>query len=931
MANIPSKAVKKIKNDFHREIAAGILISYGLFPRTNEGIAAAQRLIAGRDTWLAPSDLPNYYNDIDSDLIMGKETAGIQNIRMLLREFYGLNDTEPKKEPQLKPAKPQVNNKPKKEPETPETQIYKPEDKFVDDVTENLDKKLEETSDQMMDVVDALIEKQKKDFEEFKKRQEEERKKKKEELEKGKSQYQEPIGPAEPPAQKSDPNQYQKPIGPEEAPVQGPKEPPVQGPKEPPKKDEEDDDWESEVADQLGTKLDDLLEDVRKDPLPQPNKKKRRRTRGKKKLGRKMPKINGSELGISESLSEIYENVVQTREALFKLYKLNKERFEFKKKVDARLSQMMEAKIRERTLESPKGENEGDGRYSDKDRKKKKKKKSLLRDSLMAGLKAMLLSVALPAIVSGLGLFFSESAEEESREQDAATEEEAQNTEIDDVADGLENPDIPPEEPVLPPPVPEGTDTQPPAPADASTPDTTTQAAPQIQLPDTSIPGDYDYRPTIPAAAEGGKYTVKGSTGTKESLKPLQSKDAPKIPAVTKLTKPLTTAISLPQKAATAGMLSFAKSAISPFTALMPKEGVNFINNIFKDISQSSGITGLDLNVGDSKLEKLFSDLKSMIAKAFTLPADASNIPGNLGVGDVGFGESGGSVGAGPGGSGQDFATLATIAALESGSAQGQADVAQSVYNRLADKTYGSSITEILTTQGQYQVAFKDPTATSGAGTQVADVFKNIRTEDDAVKAIMYYYKARGMNITPNQARKKFREASNAISDPKLQKAAAKHVGGRTEFLSSGQYKSGDAWRGSGSDNTFFARYGSGQQMARGAVAVPEGLFNKPQPTSAPESPTAVAENYQGPVIPEPQKPVDISKLFPVPGNVPRQPPGKGDTMADKLSRAFSAFPAMQQQVQQSQPNPQDLLNNFSATQSFRSITSKSASSQPSY
>ena len=74
MANIPNKAVKKIKNDIHREIAAGILIAYGLFPRTNEGIAAAQRLIAGRETWLAPSDLPNYYDNIESDLMTGKET-----------------------------------------------------------------------------------------------------------------------------------------------------------------------------------------------------------------------------------------------------------------------------------------------------------------------------------------------------------------------------------------------------------------------------------------------------------------------------------------------------------------------------------------------------------------------------------------------------------------------------------------------------------------------------------------------------------------------------------------------------------------------------------------------------------------------------------------------------------------------------------------
>lgn len=173
---------------------------------------------------------------------------------------------------------------------------------------------------------------------------------------------------------------------------------------------------------------------------------------------------------------------------------------------------------------------------------------------------------------------------------------------------------------------------------------------------------------------------------------------------------------------------------------------------------------------------------------------------------------------------GQDMMTLATIAALESGSAQGQADVAQSVYNRLADKTYGSSITDILTRQGQYQVAFKDPTAKSGAGTQVADVFKNIKTEDDAVKAMMYYYNKRGQKITAEQARQKLRGSVAAIQNTELQKKAAAHVGGRTEFLARGQGRAGSVSRGGGSDNDFFAAYGSGKQMARGAAPVPLGI-----------------------------------------------------------------------------------------------------------
>ena len=194
---------------------------------------------------------------------------------------------------------------------------------------------------------------------------------------------------------------------------------------------------------------------------------------------------------------------------------------------------------------------------------------------------------------------------------------------------------------------------------------------------------------------------------------------------------------------------------------------------------------------------------------------------------------------------GQEMMTLATIAALESGSAQGQADVAQSVYNRLADKTYGGSIQEILTRQGQYQVAFKDPTSTSGAGTQVADEFKNIKTEDDAVKAIMYYYNKRGQKITPEQARQKFRGSVAAIKDPELQKKAAQHVGGRTEFRGYRTGTPGEVHRGSGSDNYFSVQYGSKQQMVRGAAAVPKGLFDSSATTATPTKSNVTAAPTQ--------------------------------------------------------------------------------------
>ena len=88
---IPAKAIKKVKNEIHLEIAAGSLIAYGVFPQTSEGIQKAKETAASKDTWLAPSDLPEYYDGIDNDLITGNETEGIRAIRRHLKEFYGIS------------------------------------------------------------------------------------------------------------------------------------------------------------------------------------------------------------------------------------------------------------------------------------------------------------------------------------------------------------------------------------------------------------------------------------------------------------------------------------------------------------------------------------------------------------------------------------------------------------------------------------------------------------------------------------------------------------------------------------------------------------------------------------------------------------------------------------------------------------------------
>lgn len=90
---IPPNAIKPIISKGGRdstELAVGTLIAYRVLPHTNEGIDKAKKLIADSDNWLVPSLLPEFYNDIDSDLMTGKETPGIIAIQNHLKEFYGL-------------------------------------------------------------------------------------------------------------------------------------------------------------------------------------------------------------------------------------------------------------------------------------------------------------------------------------------------------------------------------------------------------------------------------------------------------------------------------------------------------------------------------------------------------------------------------------------------------------------------------------------------------------------------------------------------------------------------------------------------------------------------------------------------------------------------------------------------------------------------
>ena len=195
----------------------------------------------------------------------------------------------------------------------------------------------------------------------------------------------------------------------------------------------------------------------------------------------------------------------------------------------------------------------------------------------------------------------------------------------------------------------------------------------------------------------------------------------------------------------------------------------------------------------------------------------------------------------------KDFAILTAISSLEGGDSQARADVAQSIYNRFADvqsdisdgkmddaafdytkssfkadesgKFPKLTLSDILLKEGQYQPAFEDPTKTEGT---IAPEFSNITDKDTAILAMKSYFDKRGDKRSMKDIEKLFDQTSKDLQNEKLIKSAQEHVGGNTEFLSGDSYQKGDAYRGkSGVDNTFFSKYGSGDQVESGAAPSP--------------------------------------------------------------------------------------------------------------
>jgi|LauGreDrversion4_2_1035121.scaffolds.fasta_scaffold02400_9 murein DD-endopeptidase MepM/ murein hydrolase activator NlpD len=146
-------------------------------------------------------------------------------------------------------------------------------------------------------------------------------------------------------------------------------------------------------------------------------------------------------------------------------------------------------------------------------------------------------------------------------------------------------------------------------------------------------------------------------------------------------------------------------------------------------------------------------------------------------------------------GGNSDFWTLVAVVSREDGDPQGQADVAQSIYNRVASGAYGSkNIRQLILRESQYQPTWERPKPRSDRKQIPNPEWYEITDAESAAKAT-------GFSVST------IKGVANNITNPTLQKEAVKFVGGRTDFKASNNRFSGSIQRKAG-DNNFGWQYG---------------------------------------------------------------------------------------------------------------------------
>jgi murein DD-endopeptidase MepM/ murein hydrolase activator NlpD len=151
---------------------------------------------------------------------------------------------------------------------------------------------------------------------------------------------------------------------------------------------------------------------------------------------------------------------------------------------------------------------------------------------------------------------------------------------------------------------------------------------------------------------------------------------------------------------------------------------------------------------------------------------------------------------------------------------QGQADVAQSLYNRSVNGSYpgGKNISSIITADGQYQPTFDNP-----------GVWKSIKDRKSAISAA-----GKGAGLIDM--------AAKSITNPLLQREAARFVGGRTDFMGESQkpyMKAGDITRGK--DYNFHGWFYDARLPKAAPIA--SSVKSMSKPTTVPPKPKVKDKN----------------------------------------------------------------------------------------
>ena len=157
-------------------------------------------------------------------------------------------------------------------------------------------------------------------------------------------------------------------------------------------------------------------------------KSQRRKTRGKGKIG--LPKLLPAAGGVAGGamiggLKQIAKNINEARQALFDFYKIQKDRFKLRKKLDKSMQTKLDAQKDEASLE---GDPKGGDEAAKKDPKTgvPEKKQSDIEKTLMSAFWGSIETMFFPLLIKGLGTFFNDQADEieNTEPEDPGTEEE---------------------------------------------------------------------------------------------------------------------------------------------------------------------------------------------------------------------------------------------------------------------------------------------------------------------------------------------------------------------------------------------------------------------------------------------------------------------------------------------------------------------------